>query len=161
MKKRNLSNKEKLFCYMYIVCGNIREAAIRSGYAKNPDKAGARLISRRDICKEISRLKDTATDVGAMSGLSRLAYGAVNDAVKLLRTDGVESSDIDALDLYNIAEIKKPKEGCLEIKFFDRLKALEKLYLINEAKAADEFDSFYRALERSASDNKGGAGEQA
>ena len=31
------------------------------------------------------------------------------------------------MDLYCISEIKRPKDGSMEIKFFDRLKALEKL----------------------------------
>lgn len=151
LKRRNISEKEKLFCYMYVVYGNAKEAAVRAGYKRNPERTGARLLSARYVCKEIDRLKNTLSEMGATAGLNRLAYGSVNDAVKLLREDTINSSDIDALDLYSIAEIKKPKEGCIEIKFFDRLKALEKLYLINEAKQADEHDSFYRALENSVS----------
>ena len=159
LKKRNISQKEKLFCYMFVIYGNAREAAARAGYKRSPERTGARLLSDRYVLKEISRLKNALSETGATAGLNRLAYGSVNDAVKLLREDAINSSDIDALDLYNIAEIKKPKEGCLEIKFFDRLKALEKLYLINEAKQADERDSFYRALESSVS--LPGAEEQA
>lgn len=151
LKRRNISEKEKLFCYMYIIYGNAKEAAVRAGYKRNPERTGARLLSARYVCKEIARLKDTLSEMGATAGLNRLAYGSVNDAVKLLREDTINSSDIDSLDLYAISEIKKPKEGCIEIKFFDRLKALEKLYLINEAKQADEHDSFYRALENSVS----------
>ena len=31
------------------------------------------------------------------------------------------------MDLFLVSEIKKPRDGNMEIKFFDRLKALEKL----------------------------------
>ena len=31
------------------------------------------------------------------------------------------------MDLFLVSEIKRPKDGSMEIKFFDRLKALEKL----------------------------------
>ena len=36
------------------------------------------------------------------------------------------------MDLYSVSEIKRPKDGSMEIKFFDPLKALEKLYETNK-----------------------------
>ena len=62
-----------------------------------------------------------------------------------------ENTDFDSLDLFNVAEIKRPKGGGLEIKFFDRIKALEKLGDISEIAVQDAGQSFYEALEKSAS----------
>ena len=48
------------------------------------------------------------------------------------------------------SEIKMPKSGGIEIKFFDRLKALEKLKEISHSSSGDSALPFYDALERSA-----------
>ena len=52
------------------------------------------------------------------------------------------------MDLFNISEIKKPKDGAMEIKFFDRIKALEKLEQI-DSNHTNEKMPFYLALEKS------------
>jgi hypothetical protein len=59
------------------------------------------------------------------------------------------------LKLFNVSEIKRPKGGGMEIKFFDRIKACERLMNQTEAKA-DEGMSFYQALEKSAKEISGG-----
>lgn len=38
-----------------------------------------------------------------------------------------ENLNLSKMDLFCVAEIRKPKDGAMEIKFVDRLKALEKL----------------------------------
>ena len=58
--------------------------------------------------------------------------------------------EIESLDLFNIAEIKKKKGGDIELKFFDRLKALEKLQNIS-CESDSEDNSFYSAIEKGAS----------
>lgn len=53
------------------------------------------------------------------------------------------------MDLFNISEIKRKKGGDIEIKFFDRLKALERLYeLCDEADC--EANSLFSAIEKGA-----------
>lgn len=64
----------------------------------------------------------------------------------------MENPDVEKLknmDLYCVSEIRRPKEGAMEIKFFDRLKALEKL----EAGSLEDNGavSFFEALNRGAS----------
>ncbi len=54
------------------------------------------------------------------------------------------------MDLFPIAEIKRPRAGGIEMKFFDRLKALEKLTQMEEQTAQDGALPFYEALEKSA-----------
>ena len=63
----------------------------------------------------------------AAAGYYRMAFGGVADALKLLYTEHPSDEQLSEMDLFMISEIKKRKDGMLEIKFFDRLKALEKL----------------------------------
>ncbi|MCR5206867.1 MAG: hypothetical protein K6C14_00130 [Eubacterium sp.] len=83
-------------------------------------------------------------------GLEKLAFGNISDAVSLLFLSDEEAlSRLKKLNLYNVSEIKKPKGGGMEIKFFDRIKACEKLREYSGA-GSDEGLSFYQALEKSA-----------
>lgn len=88
-------------------------------------------------------------------GLIRLAFGDVSDAVSLLYLSDEEAlSSLTNLNLFNVSEIKRPKGGGMEIKFFDRLKACEKLRELSATKA-DEGVSFYKALEKSVENYQG------
>ena len=82
--------------------------------------------------------------------LRRIAFGSYADAVKLMFFDAPDEQKIEELDLFNIAEIKRPKGGGLEIKFFDRLKALEKLSQLEEGSEDASFSPFYEALKKGA-----------
>ena len=57
--------------------------------------------------------------------------------------------EIEKLDLFNVSEIKRPKGGGLEIKFFDRLKALERLDKISGGEEHSQ-SSFIQALSEGA-----------
>ena len=58
--------------------------------------------------------------------------------------------ELSKLDLFNVAEIKRQKGGTVEIKFFDRLKALEKLAEIGEDDRTQKTATLYSAIENSA-----------
>ena len=82
-------------------------------------------------------------------GLSRLAFGDVSDAVRLLYLSDEEAlQSLPSLNLFNVSEIKRPKGGGMEIKFFDRIKACERLKEETKEKG-DSGLSFYEALEKS------------
>ncbi len=94
------------------------------------------------------RKKKTAQEE-VRDGLRRLAFGEIHDAVLLLFADEKEIlGKLDELDLFNISEIKRPKGGGMEIKFFDRIRALEKLKDSDNETPAQPL-GFYRALEES------------
>ncbi len=78
-------------------------------------------------------------------GYEKLAYGGIADAVRLLFTEEPDLAAFGKMDLFNIAEIKRPKGGGMEIKFFDRIKALQCLDVMNEE--SGEAPPLYRALE--------------
>lgn len=83
-------------------------------------------------------------------GLTQLALGSVNDAVSLLFMSEEEIMQrLPKLKLFNVSEIKRPKGGGMEIKFFDRIKAMERLSY-TEASRQESALSFYEALEKSA-----------
>lgn len=150
MKQKKLTRKERLFCLNFALCQNEREAASRSSYA-SPEKAGIKLISRKEIREEISRIMSkNAGNEEIICGLKRLAFGSVADCLKLILSNETENFDIEKMDFFNIAEIKKPKGGGIEIKFFDRLKALDKLSEICENADDDSSMPFYEAIKKSA-----------
>lgn len=90
-----------------------------------------------------------------IDGLGRLAFGDIQDAVTLLfETEDSILSSLPSLDLFNVSEIKRQKGGGMEIKFFDRIKALDKLREIMDAGDKQNCTSFYEALEKSAGNMK-------
>lgn len=151
-----LTTKQKLFCYYYLKLGNPKEAAILAGYPKF--KAlfeGTKILSTSDADEYLSRLCDDTRRDGVevvMRGLERLAFGSVNDAVRLAFSDD-DDLNFETLNLFNVSEIKRQKGGAVEIKFFDRLKALEALGSANEQNDTDGIKDFFDALKQGANEN--------
>ena len=149
--ERELNKKELMFCHYYIDTGNAKEAAMLAGYKSFPDKKGASLLLEKRILEKIENMyieKRKNLMYKAVSGYERLAFGSISDSIKLLFSENLRFEDLNKMDLFNISEIKKPKDGAMEIKFFDRLRALEKLEQI-DIEGAKENGSFYFALENS------------
>lgn len=92
--------------------------------------AGISCLENQKYKALISRFREVLSDGGSViSGLKRLAFGSCSDAVYLVFADELPPPDvIDKLDLFNVSEIKRVKGGGVEVKLFDRLKALEKLF---------------------------------
>lgn len=81
-------------------------------------------------------------------GYERLAFGGIADAVRLILAEEPDLPELGKMDLYNIAEIKRPKGGGMEIKFFDRIKALQCLESMNTG--GGEALPLYRTLQECA-----------
>ena len=153
MNENKLTKKELEFCRWYARLRNPKEAAIKSGYAVLPEYRGINLLSKKHIvCKIKEFEKENHADSNLISaGLSRLAFGSVSDAVKLILSANNDNPPTpDTLDLFNVSEIKFTNGKGMEIKFFDRLKALEQLSKLSENTLSSSALSFYEALERSA-----------
>ena len=56
-----------------------------------------------------------------------------------------ENANLEEMDLFSVSEIKRGKNG-VEIKFFDRLKALEKLEALTESRESDTARELFRAI---------------
>ena len=76
--------------------------------------------------------------------LAELAFGKVNDCVRLVLED---DPAVDKLDLGQLCEIKRNEKGTVEIKLVDRLRALEQLCQLAEQEGTD-VESFLQALSR-------------
>lgn len=149
--KTKLTDKETLFCTYYCVGRNGREAAAKSGYVF-PERTATKLLKRKDIIACIKKTDKARADEAASiaAGYHRLAFGCVADAVSLLFDDELTKEKIEGMDLFNISEIKRQKGGAIEIKFFDRLKALERLEENSEKLQDDSQNSLYAAIRKSA-----------
>ena len=148
--KKTLTPKELSFCHQYIQTGNPAEAARISGYKGNIEKKGTELISNPQIYQTIEKIfkeKKKNLTYKATTGYERLAFGSIADCIKLLFSENLSPKELEHMDLFNISEIKKPREGAMEIKFFDRLRALEKLEEI-ESEQKNDKEPFYTALEK-------------
>ncbi|MCI1965734.1 MAG: hypothetical protein LKJ17_06345 [Oscillospiraceae bacterium] len=82
------------------------------------------------------------------NGYEKLAFGSVNDAVRLLFGEAPDPRELERMDFGNIAEIRRLKDGGLEIKFYDRIRALDCLRSLSEKSAGDS--PLYRALQKCA-----------
>lgn len=134
---KELNEKRRLFCYYYFKLGNVYEAAVKAGFS--PATAlvdGLQTLENHGCQLKLQRLQ-TVTNRLVTTGLERLAFGSINDAVILASSDEFPPpSELAKLDLFNVSEIKRVKGGGIEIKFADRLKAMEKL-LIFEKESSD------------------------
>lgn len=153
-KRITLAEKEELFCQYFAQSCSPRESAARAGYTF-PEKTAIKLLSQEAIQKHINFLFKENTksclNEQAISGFKRLAFGSVADAVSLMFIDGEPSPRaLEEMDLFCVSEIKKPRDGALEIKFFDRLEALEKLAELSERTDTESSVPFYQAIEQGA-----------
>ena len=151
-KTTKLKKKEILFCHQYLKTGNPKEAAILAGYTSSPETKAMQLLSSAEICQKITEIyseKKKNFVYRATIGYERLAFGNISDAIRLIFDEKLNFDDIEKMNLFNIAEIKKPRDGALEIKFFDRIRALEKLEQIDSDSDGNQNHSFYSALESS------------
>lgn len=147
---KNLTKKEAEFCCLAAALGNPCEAAYKAGFTVFPQKKAEKLLRKKQISDEIEKIKDrNAKTNAALTGLRRIAFGSVADAVNLAVNFG---SDVDthALDLFSVSEIKYTTGKGVEIKFYDRLKALEKLAELESRQESSGAMSIYEAIANSA-----------
>lgn len=150
--KNGLKPKEKLFCIYYCQYRSGVSAAALAGYSF-AKSAAAKLLVRGDIQDEINKLseKNGVNSREVYGGYRLLALGDCTDAFRLLFCDEVpDERELEKMNLLNISEIKRPKNGGIEIKFFDRLKALECLEDSLSCSQDDTALPFYDVIEKSA-----------
>ncbi|MCR5707513.1 MAG: terminase small subunit [Ruminococcus sp.] len=149
-EKDELRYRQRRFCCLYAALGDPEEAAVRAGFQREEALGAAlRLLKSRSCRRRIKEHRELLADEGSvMAGLRRLAFGSCNDAVKLAFADELPpQEELDRLDLYNVAEIKRVRGGGVEVKVFDRIKALEKLCELERAMSdAENAEALIRAL---------------
>ena len=75
--------------------------------------------------------------------LAELAFGKVNDCVRLVLED---SPDLQALDLSLLSEVRRSDKGGVEVKLIDRLRILEQLTRMT-GEGQTDMDAFLQALQ--------------
>lgn len=80
--------------------------------------------------------------------IRKLAESRVNDAVRLAFLSEEELGELAKLDLSAVAEFKRNSNGTVEVKFIDRLAALQ--WLMDRAEEDPKAQRLYEALEGAA-----------
>lgn len=73
-----------------------------------------------------------------------LAQSRINDAIRLAFLTSEDLAVLDTLDLSSITEFKRNKDGGVEMKFVDRLAALQ--WLLAQRQAKPRADELQRAI---------------
>ena len=125
------SARNRAFCRWYAVLGDPREAALRAGFPEaSAAEEALRLLQTRPARAYLEKLLSQPPlpeRALVLAGLSRLAFGRANDAARLIFGEAPDAQALQSLDLFQVSERKRDKAGGVEIKLFDRQKALERL----------------------------------
>ena len=153
---QNLTKAQKKFLYHFFRSRNVEEASAACGFSHDSAyEEGMKILSHPQAFGFLASMAVTMKKASCSTvedALERLINGRINDAVILAETSQEEltEADIRKLDLYNVSEFKIGK-GICEIKFADRLKAIEKLNEIRTGKAVDDLaQSFFDAIGKAA-----------
>ncbi|MFT3952427.1 MAG: terminase small subunit [Oscillospiraceae bacterium] len=148
----------RLFAFFYARKRHCGEAAILAGASPEHAQALGEELLRSAAVKKLLG-ESTGLDT-VKAGLERLAFGRANDAVRLVFSEEAPGrQELERMDLFNVSEIKRVKGGGVEIRLFDRQKALERLLELETAHSGeDAAQRFFKAL-ADASDGESGAGD--
>ncbi len=146
-----MTEKEKLFCSNYLAFHSSYDSAIKAGYSEEDARKAHLLLRRRDVQKYLSKLDDECEVLSltksAIRGLERLAFSSPDNILNLVK--GEEC----ACDLFCISEIKKSEKGTVEVKFCDRIRALQALYEIGRVQDETASVPFFEALKNAVPDS--------
>lgn len=93
----------------------------------------------------IGEMRAKATRERVIQRLYETALGRANDAVKLAYCQEPTEEEIKKLDLGAVAEFRRSNLGSVEIRFIDRVKALQALAGMLEGEGG-EAEAFFRAM---------------
>lgn len=146
--KSTLTDRQKLCCHWYSLTGDAEFSAGQCFTRPEQRKEAAALLispAARQYLAEIACRTPGKREPGVLEGYRRLAFGPISDAVKLMFTGEEAPPDLDRLDLFSVSELRRGK-GILEISFFDRLEALDRLSRQQAEEENGGAQSFYAAL---------------
>lgn len=151
-----LTKKQRQFCHEWTLLHNEREAAVRAGYFhRQAEETAAALLQKKAVEKEILQQESLYHRICSpqelQAALRRVVFGSINDVLRLfLHGEELTDEEIDKLDLFMVAELKRSKDGGMEIKLLDRLKALD-MMMQTEGSQQDGITTLLQALDSSAS----------
>ena len=135
-------------CRTYLQTPDVERAEQASGV-----EDGYVLLRQKDVRRYLTKARQGVQDAiqkeDVVRCLCRLAFSRPNDAIAL--ACGQIHGGIEAMDLAAVAEFKH-REGQTEVKFLDRVRALQALgELLGGEGGDDTAQAFFQALEDAAS----------
>ena len=124
-----------MFCEIYCKNNlNAKKAAVKAGFS---EKSYEKILAKPEIKNyinnfkvELEREKIFKT---AISNLNKIIETKVNDVIVLAANfETITKKEIEKLNLFQLAEIKKLKDGSFEFKLIDKIKAIETLTALLE-----------------------------
>ena len=143
------------FCRAYLRTMDPDRAADDAGY-----QDGFAQLATEGVQSRLEKMREAAAGQlrreDALRRLAQLAFGQANDGVRLALL-GKEARP-EEMDLSAVSEIRVTDKGGVEIKFVDRVKALETLCgLLETGSGGQGAEELYRVLEAAArSEDEGG-----
>ena len=116
-----------MFCEIYCKNNlNAKKAAVKAGFS---EKSYEKILAKPEIKNyinnfkvELEREKIFKT---AISNLNKIIETKVNDVIVLAANfETITKKEIEKLNLFQLAEIKKLKDGSFEFKLIDKIKAI-------------------------------------
>ena len=150
--KQQSRGRDNLFARLCAYLGNPWEAARRAGLGDSSiDEEVCSLLGRAAVRKKIARI-EREQEAGENSRtrrlLMRMAEHCPQDGLMLAQNGGsISPGEMRRLDLFGVSSFKCGEKGC-EVKFFDRLPALQLLLSLEGGEEAVPA-TFYQALRES------------
>ena len=95
----------------------------------------------------VKRDKSALTREALLEQMGRLAFARVNDAVKLAYLPEEEREAIGRLDLAALTEFRRSGAGTVEMKFTDRMRALERMLELTSPGGEEQLEQFLKRME--------------
>ena len=153
-----MTGKERRFCDAYLQLRDAKEAAVAAGYLPLfARSAGMKLLAKEEILRYLGQKEEErrsrSYDQAVLCGLERLAFGSGNDGAELLFSSPEELQEkLPALDLFRVSELRKTKSDAVEVKFYDRFRAMELLLEVaNRGKDGESMRTLLQALGKASS----------
>ena len=153
--RESSAGRQRTFCQTYLRTMDPERSAAEAGF-----KEGFALLARESVQTQLEQMREAVAGQlrreDVLRRLAQMAFGQASDGVKLA-LQGREA-EMDGMDLSAVSEIRVTDKGGVEIKFVDRVKALETLCgLLETGSGGQGAEELYRVLEAAArSEGEGG-----
>lgn len=142
-EKTPAAGRRDRFCRAYLRTMNPESAAAEAGTGD-----GFAILENDRVQRQLERMREAAAGQlrreDVLLHLAQLAFGEVKDGIRLALRG--READLEAMDLAAVAEIRVTDKGGVELKFTDRVRALETLYTLLEGSGGQSAQELYQAL---------------
>lgn len=128
-----------MFTFLFVAHSDATKAA----FAGTGEREGAMKRENGEKSRNRRIQKGTVERQDVIRRLAELAFGRVNDCVRLVLE---ENPDLDTLDLSLLSEVKRSDKGSVEVRLIDRLRVLEQLTQMTGESQSD-LEVFLQALQ--------------